>query len=73
MQEGAVGVVGVEHDADAVGGRDGVDVQGRRDRAEDPRFKLTAAQLEEQGIEDFQLDYALRTLRRTGGTVVARR
>ncbi|HEY6814810.1 MAG TPA: S41 family peptidase [Croceibacterium sp.] len=43
------------------------------DRQEDPRFTLTAAQLEEQGIEDFQLDYALRTLRRTGGAVVARR
>jgi len=43
------------------------------DRAEDPRFTLTAAQLEEQGIKDFQLDYALRTLRRTGGAVMARR
>jgi len=43
------------------------------DRAEDPRFTLTAAQLEEQGIKDFQLDYALRTLRRTGSAVVARR
>jgi carboxyl-terminal processing protease len=43
------------------------------DRADDPRFTLTAAQLEEQGIDDFQLDYALRTLRRTGGTVIARR
>jgi carboxyl-terminal processing protease len=43
------------------------------DRAEDPRFTLTAAQLEEQGIEDFQLDYALRTLRRTGGAVIAHR
>jgi carboxyl-terminal processing protease len=43
------------------------------DRNDDPRFTLTAAQLEEQGITDFQLDYALRTLRRTGGAVVARR
>ncbi len=43
------------------------------DRAEDPRFTLTAAELEEQGIEDFQLDYALRTLRRGAGAVVARR
>jgi len=43
------------------------------DRNEDPRFTLTAAQLEEQGITDFQLDYALRTLRRSGGTVIARR
>ena len=43
------------------------------DRRDDPRFTLTAAQLEEQGVTDFQLDYALRTLRRTGGAVVARR
>ena len=41
------------------------------DRLDDPRFKLTAAELEEQGIEDFQLDYALRTLRRTAGTSLA--
>ncbi|WP_137680438.1 S41 family peptidase [Aurantiacibacter suaedae] len=44
-----------------------------RDRLDDPRFQLTAEQLEEQGIEDFQLDYALRTLRRTGGTAIAAR
>ncbi len=43
------------------------------DRNDDPRFTLTAAQLEEQGIDDFQLDYALRTLRRTSGAVIARR
>src|SRR5688500_1148594 len=43
------------------------------DRNDDPRFTLTAAQLEEQGIDDFQLDYALRTLRRTNGAVIARR
>lgn len=43
------------------------------DRADDPRFTLTAAQLEEQGIDDFQLDYALRTLRRSNGAVIARR
>ncbi|HYD24636.1 MAG TPA: S41 family peptidase [Croceibacterium sp.] len=43
------------------------------DRRDDPRFTLTAAQLEEQGIKDFQLDYAVRTLRRTGGGVVASR
>ena len=42
-------------------------------RKEDPRFKLTAAELEEQGIDDFQLDYALRTLRRASGGVIARR
>jgi carboxyl-terminal processing protease len=43
------------------------------DRRDDPRFTLTAEQLKEQGVEDFQLDYALRTLRRTGGAVVASR
>lgn len=43
------------------------------DRNDDPRFQLTAEQLEEQGIEDFQLDYAVRTLRRIGGTSLARK
>ena len=43
------------------------------DRQDDPRFTLTAAQLEEQGIDDFQLDYAIKTLRRGGGAVIARR
>jgi len=43
------------------------------DRGTDPRFTLTAAELEKQGIKDFQLDYALRTLRRTAHTVVASR
>ncbi len=44
-----------------------------RDRLDDPRFQLTAAELEEMGVDDFQLDYAVRTLRRTGGTNIARR
>ena len=44
-----------------------------RDRLDDPRFQLTAAELEEQGIDDFQLDYAVRTLRRTSGVNVALR
>ena len=43
------------------------------DRNDDPRFTLTAAELEEQGIDDFQLDYAIRTLRRGSGGVIARR
>jgi len=42
-----------------------------RDSLDDPRFQLTAAELEEMGVEDFQLDYAVRTLRRTGGTNLA--
>lgn len=41
------------------------------DKKEDPRFTLTAAELEEQGIEDFQLHYALKTLRRTSGSTLA--
>ncbi len=43
------------------------------DKMDDPRFQLTAEELEEQGIEDFQLDYALKTLRRTSGTSIASR
>ena len=43
------------------------------DEREDPRFQLTAEQLEEQGIEDFQLHYALETLRRTSPSAVASR
>ncbi|WP_374413645.1 S41 family peptidase [Novosphingobium colocasiae] len=35
------------------------------DKTDDPRFKVTAEQLKKEGVTDFQLDYALRTLRRT--------
>ena len=41
------------------------------DIRQDPRFTQTAAELEEQGIEDFQLDYAIKTLRRTTASSVA--
>src|SRR4051795_10316763 len=34
------------------------------DYTPDPRFSLTAAQLQKQGVKDFQLDYALKTLKR---------
>ncbi|WP_271079111.1 S41 family peptidase [Aurantiacibacter sp. MUD61] len=52
----------------------GVEDEGlERDRIDDPRFQLTAAELEEQGIGDFQLDYAVRTLRRTTGVSLASR
>ncbi len=34
----------------------------------DPRFKATAEELKKQGIEDFQLDYAMKTLSRLGDT-----
>ena len=43
------------------------------DIRQDPRFTQTAAELEEQGIKDFQLDYALKTLRRTTPSSVALR
>jgi carboxyl-terminal processing protease len=44
------------------------------DLTEDPRFQLTAAELEERGIEDFQLHYAVETLRRTApGTIAYRK
>lgn len=43
------------------------------DAKADPRFQLTSAQLEQQGIKDFQLHYALETLRRTTRSTVALR
>ncbi len=43
------------------------------DNIDDPRFQLTAEQLEEQGVDDFQLHYALETLRRTTASSVALR
>ena len=43
------------------------------DSKPDPRFTATAEQLEKQGIDDFQLDYAIKTLKRTAGVMTARR
>ena len=44
-----------------------------QDLRDAPRFQLTAEQLKEKGIEDFQLNYALDTLRRTApGKLAAR-
>ena len=43
------------------------------DRAADPRFLLTSEELEAQGIDDFQLHYAVEALRRTTRGVVASR
>jgi len=37
------------------------------DFSKDPRFNFTAAELDKKGIKDFQLDYAMRTLRRLRG------
>lgn len=43
------------------------------DTLEDPRFTATVEELKAQGIEDFQLDYAIKTLRRTSGALASRR
>ena len=42
------------------------------DPKDDPRFKLTIDELKAKGIKDFQLFYALETLRHTGVTVPVR-
>ncbi len=42
------------------------DKQLETDKQDDPRFKMTAEELKAKGIEDFQLYYAVQTLRRTG-------
>ena len=36
------------------------------DTKTDPRFSLTAVQLEKQGVKDFQLDYAVKAISRLG-------
>ena len=41
------------------------------DKADDPRFRMTAEELKKKGIEDFQLYYALETLRRTNPATLA--
>ena len=41
------------------------------DDTKDPRFTATAAELEKKGIKDFQLYYALNTLKRIAGPVAA--
>jgi len=44
------------------------------DKLEDPRFKLSAEELKAKGIEDFQLYYAMQTLKRTNvGALASRR
>jgi carboxyl-terminal processing protease len=49
------------------------DQELENDEVQDPRFKATPEELEKQGIKDFQLNYALETLRRTSGTALAGR
>lgn len=43
-----------------------------RDNAPDPRFSLTKAELEKRGVKDFQLYYALQTLKRLGTATTQR-
>ncbi len=42
------------------------DKQLETDKQDDPRFRMTSDQLKARGITDFQLHYAIETLRRTG-------
>ena len=49
------------------------DKQLEFDKQDDPRFRLTPEQIAERGIKDFQLSYAIDTLRRTAGTSLASR
>jgi carboxyl-terminal processing protease len=44
-----------------------------KDKIEDPRFKMSAEELKTRKIEDFQLYYALQTLRRTAPAALALR
>ena len=44
------------------------------DKLQDPRFKMTAEELKAKSIEDFQLYYAMQTLKRTvPGALASRR
>lgn len=47
------------------------DKQLESDKMDDPRFKQTAEQLKAKGITDFQLSYAIETLRRTNPAAMA--
>ncbi|SHN62279.1 S41 family peptidase [Erythrobacter sanguineus] len=49
------------------------DEEMETDTVADPRFQLTADELKDQGVEDFQLHYAMETLRRTTKSTVALR
>jgi carboxyl-terminal processing protease len=49
------------------------DKQLETDKQEDPRFKMTADELKEKGIEDFQLHYAIETLKRASAPSLAGR
>jgi carboxyl-terminal processing protease len=49
------------------------DEEMETDTVADPRFQLTADELKDRGVEDFQLHYAMETLRRTTKSTVALR
>jgi carboxyl-terminal processing protease len=50
------------------------DKQLESDKTQDPRFKMTAEELKAKGIDDFQLYYALKTIRNTApGVLMARK
>jgi carboxyl-terminal processing protease len=49
------------------------DEEMEADQIDDPRFKMSAEELKDKGIDDFQLHYALETLRRTTRSSVALR
>ena len=38
------------------------------DAKDDPRFSMSAEELKKKGVEDFQLDYALKTIGRLAST-----
>ena len=40
------------------------------DNTTDPRFSATSTELEKKGIKDFQLYYAINTLKRIAGPVI---
>lgn len=49
------------------------DKQLEADKLDDPRFKMTAEELKAKGITDFQLHYAMETLRRASAPALAAR
>jgi len=42
-----------------------------KDKVDDPRFKMTPEELKAKGIDDFQLFYAVQTLKRTAPGALA--
>jgi carboxyl-terminal processing protease len=46
------------------------DKQLETDKSQDPRFRMTAEELKAKGIDDFQLYYAIKTIRNTAPRVL---